>query len=88
VPSATAAAGAVGPAYTGTLVSLALQGEGIRPCMRGGAWSSKFLCVSGSMTNHWVMESRAMWQLQECWAVSCYSYSLFADSERALLLTG
>jgi hypothetical protein len=97
------AVGAMGPTYTGVLVSLAFQGEGSRSCSRGwgvGIWSSKFLCVLGSRTYQQV-PSNGAWSHRwlQGHGIRCvelqvfFSFfpwlvaSLFMDSERVLLLT-
>jgi hypothetical protein len=63
----------------------------------GRAWSSKFLCVPGSGTYHRVMEPGIMLQGQGVRSVKLTVallslprafFSLFIDSEKALLIAG
>jgi hypothetical protein len=69
--------GALGPAYTGALVSLAFQGEVSRSCY-GGAWSSEFLCVLGSRTYHWVSPGAACnFRGGRSGVLTCRSFFLF-----------
>jgi hypothetical protein len=54
------AAGAVGLACTGVLVSLAFQGEGSRSCSRGeGGVPSSFVCQEGLTTK--IRPSNGAW---------------------------
>jgi hypothetical protein len=66
-PSVTsAAAGAVGPAYTGELFSLAFQGKGSRLYRRGecGTLSSCLYWEAGLTAKCQVMEPGTVWRLQ------------------------